>query len=374
MDGFFNCKNDIQLEPRLQEYLKKKQFYRSNDIQAVVPLETEFGITSEDKRRLKAYLKGDNDIYNHKTQERFMDEALVTKFPSSEFKNDPRFERLQKKMQRDRDAVQQKNNFNLDNDLFRGNDLGFVDNYGHENSNNKGTLPAYTAFGSDDCENNFGIPEPKYVPSDSRMKNKYDVSKNKTNDKRFYSSANRVQDKPVNWSKTSFRDQYDFDVSPPEIQYNNRLYPNKNKSRNQLPHKSEVTGIIGELDSYANKVDKIYQHSSEMDTNLKIVIPNMNSNEKRCTATRYQAIPFMGRGDGIRNIDIESSMRSGKQDNLTTSSKKSHGFTNPAEHYFDYISNDIQLPEHTVMDMPRGGVSTRLDNHDNNMKYSRDIY
>lgn len=42
--------------------------------------------------------------------------------------------------------------------------------------------------------------------------------------------------------------------------------------------------------------------------------------------------------------------------------RKSYGYTQPVEHYFDYISNDIQCPEHCVLPFPQGGISSRLIN------------
>lgn len=42
--------------------------------------------------------------------------------------------------------------------------------------------------------------------------------------------------------------------------------------------------------------------------------------------------------------------------------KKSYGYDDPFDHYFDYIDGDLQKPEHTVMEFPRGGISARLEN------------
>src|SRR5438309_11870462 len=61
-----NCKGDIMLEPRLQEYLKKKKFYKENDIEPCVTPEQEYQITDFDRKVLKAFLKGRKDLYNNK--------------------------------------------------------------------------------------------------------------------------------------------------------------------------------------------------------------------------------------------------------------------------------------------------------------------
>lgn len=51
--------------------------------------------------------------------------------------------------------------------------------------------------------------------------------------------------------------------------------------------------------------------------------------------------------------------------------RKSYGFDDPFEHYFDYVDEDKQLPVHTVMEFPRGGTSARLENK---VPKTRDVY
>lgn len=58
--------------------------------------------------------------------------------------------------------------------------------------------------------------------------------------------------------------------------------------------------------------------------------------------------------------------------NIPNHPKKSYGYDNPHEIYYDYIDNNMQLPEHVDMYFPRGGESTRLENRINK-KYDRDI-
>ena len=52
MNDYFDIENDhdeiMLLEPRLMEYIGKKKFYKENDIQPAVPLETEYQITKND--------------------------------------------------------------------------------------------------------------------------------------------------------------------------------------------------------------------------------------------------------------------------------------------------------------------------------------
>ena len=61
-------KNNLTLEPRLQEYWKKKKFYKENNIMPSSNLEKEFCITHEDKLRLKSFLSDKKDIYSSYNQ------------------------------------------------------------------------------------------------------------------------------------------------------------------------------------------------------------------------------------------------------------------------------------------------------------------
>lgn len=57
--------------------------------------------------------------------------------------------------------------------------------------------------------------------------------------------------------------------------------------------------------------------------------------------------------------------------------KKSYGYRNPAEHYFQYIDPEIFNPSNAVEKWTRGGVSTRLSNKtsgNNSNEITRDIY
>ena len=111
MEDFRNIDldNNLTFEPRLQEYLKKLSYYRKNKIQPTNNLEREFNITKEDKLRIKAFLSGRKDIYSIESQDRYSSqEESGFSIKYDDYKNDPRYERLQKKIQRDKDAVNNK--------------------------------------------------------------------------------------------------------------------------------------------------------------------------------------------------------------------------------------------------------------------------
>jgi hypothetical protein len=63
-------------------------------------------------------------------------------------------------------------------------------------------------------------------------------------------------------------------------------------------------------------------------------------------------------GSKLKDVNIENYLCYG---NTPSRSSKSLGYPNPVEHYFNYISDDISKPEHTVFEP---GMPSRLYNKD----------
>lgn len=81
------CNGTMMLEPRLQEYIKKKKYYRTHKIKPCIPFEKEFRITKNDKKVIKRFLKGkpiSQSLLNKSGQH------VKQQFPSSMFKKDHR--------------------------------------------------------------------------------------------------------------------------------------------------------------------------------------------------------------------------------------------------------------------------------------------
>jgi len=106
--------NSITLEPRLREYINKKRYYAENDIDPVVPLEEQYTISDYDRKILRSYLKGDTKTFEKRAKKNpDMLDARGQRFPSSDFKYDVRFDRLKKKMEREKDAKIQRSNYGI---------------------------------------------------------------------------------------------------------------------------------------------------------------------------------------------------------------------------------------------------------------------
>lgn len=374
MDGF---KSDDQmlLEPRLVEYLDKKKYYEENNIESQISLEQMFQISNNDIKIINKYLKGKKRLY--KKQDGwgdFVDQSDAS-FPSSDFKKDKRFERLKNKMKKDKDAQYYRHN----NEIVRNT----YDMYREDRN--------FASMMGDDMSNLYNRERIDDMFIDTNNAKFKETSKRRTDDiKRLEKNPHRYRtrfenDEPSNYFSLNSRDFVDNDNKlihpklerqynyPPKIQYNDYLQP-EDLNRNHLglkanlPHKPTIKKIIGELESY-RKVGydrDTTDFSSRMNFDSDI-LPTYSKKRFTSRENDYMAVPYMN-GD-IKDVDVENYIRY----TSTTTKAKSNGYENPFDHYFQYISSDIQDPNHVVMDNNRGGVPTRLFNKEFARPKKRDI-
>lgn len=111
--------------------------------------------------------------------------------------------------------------------------------------------------------------------------------------------------------------------------------------------------------SYANMANPTFSEKSDMDTTNKTVTPRVKSNNKRGLSTYdYRMCQFIGEDREIKDSEFETALIRGMPSNTT----KSYGYRNPYEHYFQFIEDDFQNPDNSVIPGFRSGVSTRRDN------------
>ena len=86
----------ISLEPRLQEYIRRKKFNRANNISPDISEEYEFAITPTDKQLISYFISGDTKMYKKtlgSNEDKFV-RPIVTKFNDNLFKQDSRYKRI----------------------------------------------------------------------------------------------------------------------------------------------------------------------------------------------------------------------------------------------------------------------------------------
>jgi hypothetical protein len=388
-----NCKIEgtgIYLEPRLQEYFKKKETYEKYRITPIVSLEAEFGISKDDKKKLKQIKKsggeifkddngnyqGNRVVYNENISNaslgisNVLDEQFSGGFLSETIK-DKKFSKMFKKHKK----IKQKENEKKEKILMRC-----------ERNQNQYPTPNNT---------NGWLKRPdeemidsRYFSSDFRNKNDpYDnYKKQDTTKRRIYSAPLR--------DKYKQNDGNDDFFNPNELndsdygRHSGRSYNHPTVSSvpskiayNQIPHQgdsfynpnysSDMTQIIGDFDSYRKQVNPQFQQTSDFDYEHKINIPNISSNgKKNIDTSAYKSMPYMGSSGQIRNISDETQLLCGMPERAT----KSYGYTNPFENQFQYISSDIQSADHTVLPFPRGGYGTRQYNKESFTQHKREIF
>lgn len=341
----FNIRH-INLEPRLQEYMRRKKFNQENDITPDIPEEQEFCITKDDKKMMKRHKQGKTKLYTGKRlakQSHFV-QPDTNGFDSmtADFKQDPRYERLKKKMTSHKRAQAQIRNFDgldEDYDIFhRSNPYDL-----RPDKRPSQIAKPYDDPMNDDLswdENNdafmmssrdlvLGPSRPRKEPRSSEIDSAYSDNRGQ-----YCYNTNRKSNNPSAYHHT------------PKISYRQRLQPQR--VHGGLPHSRDVQDVIGNLDNYNRHLDNTYEYingCADLDTHT--FIPDTRIGTQRGNYNNYQAVPFRY-GDGLPDVCLEDSLRGGIRD----SSKKSIGFKNPFDHQFDYISEDISDPNHSVQMWP----------------------
>lgn len=317
----------MNLEPRLQEYLQRKDFFDKNNLDMML-LEKQYMITDKDKHLINSYFN--KNIYKKKDLDRnnFCDFIEIPKekpkLESDKFRQDKRFERLKRKVELEKaaqgtrsDISELSRNYDLFNDTGMASMQGIGGVYGNL---------------EDESSSYFDRVFPQ-TPLDI---NSFEESK-------------RLLKQPYN---PHMYEQPQKHIEP-KIQYKQKVYNNQYNS--YLPHKPSLDNIVQNMNSYTNKVNKTYDFNSDS----QFFSPQFNKNNCRKEEMdyMYRHVGEMTGGD-LRNIDIETYIKFGSP----TSKAKSLGFENPVEHHFSYIDSDIQDPVHVVNDRPQ---LSRLSNKQN---------
>jgi hypothetical protein len=326
------CNDGIMLEPRLMEYINRKKIYNNNDIETSNSLEKIYAISSDDKKRIKKYLKGKRNLYTRtklNNDSHFIDPDNHVDGFDNDFKKDPRYKRLKKKMKKQRDAQNQRYNYSDFNHKYES----------------KITKTPYDNLDRDNTSNKF---------------NNYLLDSDDEDE--IYNNPNQLFH-PERRSNMTYHSQ-------PRISNNRLLNRQIGDNSSSIPYSHDTTKIIGDLDTYSSRVNnrinnRIFDDRSTLDFDSKSVIPKINTNRKRGNYNNYMSVPKMC-GNGERNIDMDNYIHYG----VNSRASKSIGYKNPVEHYFQYIDSDIQHPDHVVNDR---GYPSRLNNKRKARRYKREM-
>jgi hypothetical protein len=312
---------NIDLEPRLVEYLKRKKFYEENDINTV-SLEKQYQITKSDLQRINDFYNGERNYVQRKVVNYDENTDLIdcskSRFPTNNI-YDNRLDRINEKIKREKDANKERiktDNLKNSYDMYSRN---------------------FSSATSMDFNNEFSLDNIR-DEMNAELKCNYEANS------KF--NTHELINQPS-------KHQYN---NPPKIEYN------------QIQHFQRV-GMddkkcnIGSGYTYRKPETPQFEKTNTFDIDNKINIPSNNC-RKNDLNTLYNEFNNVG---NMKNIDFENYVRYG----YPTSKARSLGFENPAEHQYQFIDSDIQDPSHVIFDRP---ISSRLDNKTTARNKTRDIY
>lgn len=320
------CDNNIMLEPRLQEYINKKKYYKKYNINPSISLEKEFSITNYDKKIIKRFFKGKKDMYNTDNLE-INRTKLKNKniFPSKKFRKDDK----------------RMNNFNYNNEnLDKPLNLGMFspdedgDYYEYEQENNNDTREIFDSRDFDDSRFDPRV-DPRIRPGNKDFnpnKSHYNVNGQVTD--RLYNDGGKF-----NGNEVIFNQMIDKSVLG--------AVPNKYRSRSANPVQQK------QLKWNKNNSEAIYGCSKKL-------YENNNNNQ------------YIDHNKNVCETDLETQMIHG----VPSKGAKSYGYRNPEEHYYDYIDPEFQNEKNTT-DLPYHGFgfpSRQINRTRSGGAYKRNIY
>ena len=355
------CDNNIMLEPRFQEYLKKNRYYKDNNIEPTISAEKEFQITNVDLRLLRSFLNGNKKVYNKKVYNKLNESKTQSKpsFPSSKFKDDKRVPKIEKSKTHF-NQPQNKGMFVPDKHERHYDD---VVKPGSSIMMDSRDFPEYVYQG-----NGFDSSATRFNP---RLDPKIDPGHE---DKNKYESQFRIPPNPYKRENRDSRKESKVDLYRGIDPRNNQII--SDLSDDDFDLDNNYSTVESEYNNssnsrYGNDQMPSYSSASEMDFDHKVVIPNMASRSKKDLSNgNYRFEPYYGKG-ALRNSDLESDLVRGMPSSRVRN--RSYGYRNPDENYFDYIDEDFRYD--SVEPWERGGLPTRLENKSlaKNREYKRDI-
>lgn len=385
---YMRCDGGIMLEPRLQEYLRKKKFYRDNHIEPCIKPEEEFLITSRDKKMLKAFLNGRTDIYDNENPEfnPFIREREKKKqyFPSKSYRDDPRVPKIDKPVMnrpvnRGMFAPEKGEQFYEDglvNDMDPIMDARDLSDGSNALSNFESDLLAsrqnYSDFRNIDYDgydiNEMGSFNPrtdrKMNPGSTKQdkhESQYRIDPNNPKDRRTYRVEMDPRNKQIitNLHKTS------------NLDARNCLDNLASYNENSMADYRISDGTNKYKDTrYGRQEEPSFSEKSDMNTEFKTVTPNISTKGKRGQSTfDYHMGPFIGQEEGVRDAEFETALVRGMPSHTT----KSYGYRQADEHAFHYIDPDMFREPAEWWE--RGGTSTRrTDKSLAKQKFTREIF
>jgi hypothetical protein len=271
----------MHLEPRLQEYVKKRNQYSLSNIKPNVPLEQEYRVTAEDQKKIFMFDRCT-------VGQRKMNKAMINSFEHPDL-------------------------------------LACVDN-DVSGENGKNAYRTFPKFGEVKDTKTCYKPDPTLGKPMKYFIRTFNVDCGKD-------------------CKTQPRDE--MMINEPGFLINGGCI-----NQDKINDDSALR--------YANTQCHLRSGEScmsDMDLRYKYVIPRQRARCNRdddLSYAFYQAVPYMGQGSGLGDVDMSTLMKQGTATNFKA--RKLGGITIDR---FETLPRDMQDPDHIVLPFPRGGIDTR---------------
>jgi len=297
------CDGGIMLEPRLQEYLKKRKFNKDNNITPCIPLDKEYQITNHDKKIIRSFMGGNRNIYNnpHYSKDNVKSSDTKKFFESTTYKNYEKYDKVTPKPER------------------------------HVQPMNMGM------FVPDNGGSYYDVLEPNPEYAVDARDFKYDGSGFDLNTTRFNPRADPRIQQPGKETHNKDTSQYKS-VRPQKCESHRVTYnspkPAQSTNYNLLDNTTKKL-----LDEYKKQPSRLTES----------FLPNSNQNDNQ----RYE--------DQFDDL-LEHDMETERMSSIPEHTKKTYGYRDLSEHYFDYLENEDEFTVNALEPWARGGDVTRMDN------------
>lgn len=164
------------------------------------------------------------------------------------------------------------------------------------------------------------------------------------NDNKYTKISQDTSINSLTSSKTKTKNELNDFIYNYSVHFNEQLPQN---NLHQIKHNNGKQKIINKIENF-NNVDNINDINILNHIPDKIKTFDNNRNEELHNVFSYRKLPI----DNLRCISL---------------CKKNKIYDNPIEHYFNYIAEDIQDPNHVVMTLPK---PTRLQNEKHTTKFN----
>jgi len=342
-------KKMMTLPPRLQEYIKKKSFYQKNNINVEYPLEKTYNVTQKDMALIKKlFSKSQNSSSGGTNQSPF---GLSST-------NDNSNESLIEDNPKGLCASRTGNNFQA---------IG-VNNFqpNYSSLNHPLRTPKCKQTEPYACRRN---PVRSIDYKLANRQNNYCLTPAKSLIKQNINNIDSAS------SELSLSDAHYLNYPQQAIQNNNswkkvldqkpmKFIEDNNYSRFAIGDVGNNVGSHTNRDYIDNDMrpmscSRKVSSESQFDLCTKNVFPNQRLDKCYSDVTLntafYKAIPFMGNGSGIGDMDTGTALRSGISTRGSRQKKESDAMLDR----FEFLDRDMQDPQHIIMDGYRGGYDSR---------------